>query len=173
MSIMALGSLAGALLVARQSAPSILSLMGSAGIFGVGLFLASLCPSIWLFAAALAVVGGSAVAFSTATSSFMQMATDQPMRGRVASIRLAVGLGGTMIGGPTMGWLADQFGPRMSMGVGALSGIAAASVAIRYIAKYRSERGVSGGRGSLFNLQPSDPVTLLENAKADGQASGK
>ena len=67
------------------------------------------------------------MAFSTATSSFMQMATEQPMRGRVASIRLAVGLGGTPIGAPIMGWLADQFGPRMSMGAGAISGVLAAA----------------------------------------------
>jgi hypothetical protein len=52
------------------------------------------------------------------------------MRGRVMALRLAVALGGTPIGAPIVGWVANRFGPRWALGVGASSGFAAGLVAI-------------------------------------------
>jgi MFS family permease len=62
------------------------------------------------------------------------------MRGRVMAIRLAIALGGTPIGAPIVGWVADRFGPRWALGVGAAGGVAAACVAVYYLAKYRDLR---------------------------------
>jgi MFS family permease len=56
------------------------------------------------------------------------------VRGRVMAILLAVALGGAPIGAPIVGWVADRFGPRWALGVGAAAGFAAAMVAIRYLA---------------------------------------
>ena len=53
------------------------------------------------------------------------------------AIRLAVALGGTPIGAPVVGWVADRFGPRWALGVGAAAGLAAAIVMIHYLAKHR------------------------------------
>jgi len=141
MSIMALGSLGGALFAAHHSAPSIRSLTISATIFGAGLFVAGLSPTFWIFGATLTIVGGASVSFTTATSSFMQLVTEQAMRGRVASIRLAVGLGGTLIGGPIMGAIADRLGPRTSVVLGATSGFVAALLAIQHLSRERRLRG--------------------------------
>ena len=55
------------------------------------------------------------------------------MRGRVMALRLAVALGGTPIGAPIVGWVANHFGPRWALGVGAASGFAAAVVAVRLL----------------------------------------
>ncbi len=55
------------------------------------------------------------------------------MRGRVMAIRLAIALGGPPIGAPIVGWVADEFGPRWALGIGAASGFAAAIVAILYL----------------------------------------
>ena len=55
------------------------------------------------------------------------------MRGRVMAIRLAIALGGTPIGAPIVGWVADEFGPRWALGIGAASGFAAAIVALLYL----------------------------------------
>lgn len=49
------------------------------------------------------------------------------------AIRLAIALGGTPIGAPIVGWVADEFGPRWALGIGAASGFAAAIVAILYL----------------------------------------
>ena len=63
------------------------------------------------------------------------------MRGRVIAIRFWPSLlGGTPIGAPIVGWVADRFGPRWAMGVGAASGFAAAIVAVHYLMKHRGLR---------------------------------
>jgi MFS family permease len=51
------------------------------------------------------------------------------------AILLAVALGGTPVGAPIVGWVADRFGPRWALGVAAAAGFAAAMVAIRFLAK--------------------------------------
>ena len=62
------------------------------------------------------------------------------MRGRVMAIFLAIALGGTPLGAPLVGWVADTYGPRWALGVGAASGLAAALVGIRHLAKHRRLR---------------------------------
>ncbi len=62
------------------------------------------------------------------------------MRGRVLAILLAMLLGGTLIGAPTVGWVADTFGPRMGLAVGAAAGLASFLVGIRYLVRYRHLR---------------------------------
>jgi MFS family permease len=86
------------------------------------------------------VIGVSALTFSNSTNSLMQLATAPAMRGRVMAIRLAIALGCTPIGAPIVGWVADRFGPRWSLGLGAASGFAAAIVGVYYLRKYRHLR---------------------------------
>jgi MFS family permease len=129
-SIMALGTLGGALFSATMSQPKLGSLTAGAAIFGVGCTLAALAPGYWWFAAALIVMGCSVLIFATGTNSIMQLATEPAMRGRVMALRLGIALGGTPIGAPIVGWVANHFGPRWSLGVGAAAGFAAALVAV-------------------------------------------
>ena len=42
-------------------------------------------------------------------------------------------MGGTPIGAPILGWVADLFGPRWGLGVGALAAFGAAAVGIAYL----------------------------------------
>lgn len=97
-------------------------------------------PSYRLFGLALVIIGLSAQTFTTSTLGLAQLSTEPAMRGRVLAIVLAVAMGGTPIGAPIVGWVADSFGPRWALGVGAVSGLAAALIAIRYLAKYRHLR---------------------------------
>jgi MFS family permease len=62
------------------------------------------------------------------------------MRGRVIAIQFAIALGGTPLGAPLVGWVADTLGPRWSLGLGALSGFAAVAVGVRYLVRYRQLR---------------------------------
>jgi MFS family permease len=139
-SVMAIGTIAGALLSASRAKPRMPLLLGAAAIFGFGCGMAALMPNYWLFALALVIIGVSALTFTTSTNSLVQLDTEPVMRGRVMAIRLAIALGGTPIGAPIVGWVADRFGPRWALGVGAASGAAAACVAIYYLAKYRDLR---------------------------------
>ncbi|MEI9947805.1 MAG: MFS transporter [Pseudomonadota bacterium] len=158
-SIMAAGSVAGALLAARRARPRIGFLLVGAACFGFGLALAALMPSFALFAGALLIVGMSAQTFSATTNGTVQMSTDPAMRGRVMAILLAIAVGGTPIGAPIVGWVADSFGPRWALAVGAAAGLAAAAVGLYYLAKYRHLRvRVSAGRLS-YSLDALDSAS--------------
>ncbi len=167
MAVMAVGAIVGALQAARRDSPTVVSLLAASALFGVALLAASACPDLWLFGVALAVAGGASVSFTTSTGSFLQIASDRGMRGRIASLRLALGLGGTPIGAPAMGWAADRFGPRVALALGALSGIAAAAIGLRYLARHHRLRvGRLDGRLALA-VDPSDPDALLARHAGD------
>jgi MFS family permease len=134
-SIMAIGTMSGAFLAAGRDKPSFGSLLLGAGFFAIGCTLAAFSPGYWWFAAALAVVGVAALTFTNATNSMMQLSTKPAMRGRMMAIRVGVGLGGTAMGAPIVGWVANYFGPRWSLGLGALSAFLATIVAALMMAK--------------------------------------
>jgi MFS family permease len=138
-SILAVGTIGGAVLAAGRDKPRFESLLIGAAIFGVGFTLAAIAPNYWLFAGALIVIGVAALTFTNATNSLMQLSTEPAMRGRVMAIRLGIALGGTPIGAPIVGWVADNFGPRWALGVGATSGFAASIVAV-YALVWRRRR---------------------------------
>ncbi|WP_345764927.1 MFS transporter [Diaminobutyricibacter sp. McL0608] len=139
-SIMAIGSVAGALLAARRERPRVAMLFAGAALFGAGCAIAALMPTYWLFALALILVGISAQTLMTTANGVVQMTTDPKLRGRVMAIYMAIFMGGTPIGAPIVGWVADAFGPRWALGVGAASGFAAALVGVFYLVKYRNLR---------------------------------
>ena len=157
-SIMAIGTVAGALLAARRAKPHIAVLFAGAAIFGAGCALAAIAPSYGLFGLALVVIGVSAQTVTTTTNSTMQLSTEPAMRGRVMAIFLAIALGGTPLGAPVVGWVADTFGPRWALGVAAASGFAAAIVGIRYLAKYRQLRVFIDAGRLRFSIDESDAV---------------
>ncbi len=139
-SMMAVGSVTGALLAAGRAKPDITLLLAAALVFGVGLALAAIMPNYWLFGLALVIVGMAVQTFTTSANSTVQLSTDAAMRGRVIALFFAIALGGTPIGAPIVGWVADYFGPRWALGVGAASGLAAAVVGVWYLARYRHLR---------------------------------
>jgi MFS family permease len=159
MSVMAIGTIAGALLAATREKPHFTLLLAGGATFGVGCALAALAPNPSLFGMALVVIGVSALTFTNSTNSLMQLSTDPMMRGRVLAIRLAVALGCTPLGAPIVGWVADSYGPRWALGVGAASGFAAALVGIHYLVKYRN-LSVRMAAGQLrFSIDDPEPLT--------------
>jgi MFS family permease len=83
------------------------------------------------------VVGVAAQTLTTSTNSLVQTSTEPGMRGRIIAILLAITLGGTPIGEPIVGWVADTFGPRWALGVAAAAGLLAAAAALIYLMKQR------------------------------------
>ncbi len=139
-SIMAIGTVAGALLGAGRDKPQFGLLLVGAGVFGIACSLAALAPSYWFFAAALVVIGAATLTFTNTTNSLMQLSTEPAMRGRVMALRVGIALGATPIGAPVVGWVADHFGPRWALGIGAASGFAAAIIGF-YAEQERSQPG--------------------------------
>jgi MFS family permease len=143
-SIMAAGSVSGALMAATRAKPGLSVLIVGATVFGVGCALAAMMPSYALFGLVLFVVGVAAQTLTTTTNSLVQMSTEPAMRGRVVAILLAITLGGTPIGAPIVGWVADHFGPRWALAIGAAAGILAAAALI-YLARRSNRSPCSGG----------------------------
>jgi MFS family permease len=137
---MAGGTVAGALVTASRAQPHIARLVNSSALFGLGCALAALMPSYQTFGAMLVLVGISAQTFTTSTNSVVQLSTEPAMRGRVMAILLAILMGATPLGAPAVGWVADTFGPRWALGVGAASGIASAIVGLLYRRRSRAAR---------------------------------
>ena len=146
-SMMAIGSVTGALLSARRERPGMSVIVSAAATFGFGFCIAAAMPSYGLFGCALVIIGLSAQTFTTTANSMIQLSTEPEMRGRVIALFLAIAVGATPIGAPFVGWVADAFGPRWALGVGAASGFGAVIVAIHYFAKHRGLRvRVTDGR---------------------------
>jgi len=139
-SVFAIGSVTGALLSARREKPRLRFLFVACATFGIGGALVAFAPDYWWFAAALVIIGLSSQTIMTTANGFMQLSTPQHLRGRVISIYLAVVMGGTPIGGPLVGWVANEFGPRWSLGVAAAAGILAAAVGLFWLVRFRGVR---------------------------------
>ncbi len=157
-STLAIGTIAGALIAAGRERPQFRSLLNGAAIFGIGCTLAALAPNYWLFAVALVIIGVGAMTFSNTTNSLMQLTTEPAMRGRVIALRVGVALGGTPIGAPIVGWVADHLGPRWALGVGAVSGILAVGVAL-YTLKRQMDRPASITSAPTTRKPEDSPTT--------------
>jgi MFS family permease len=166
-STMAIGTVAGALLAAHRATPRFTLLPVSAGMFGLLLAVAAILPNYWLFGIALIGIGMAAQTFTTSTNSFMQLSAEPAMRGRIVAIFLAIIMGGTPLGAPVAGWVADTFGPRWALGVGAIAGIIAAAVGIKYLVTYRGLRlHLSAGRPRL-SINPHNAATGVPQPERD------
>ena len=161
-TMMAVGSVAGALLAARRRSPRMRMLVGVALLFGLLMVAASLSPVLWLFGALMLPVGMLGLTFNVSANSSVQLACDPAMRGRVMSLYMMVFLGGTPLGGPLMGWLTDAFGARASLiaggGVSALAAVAVGLLLAR-----------AGGLRLRVSLRPGRPhVTFVPRESREG-----
>lgn len=153
-SAMAVGSVIGALRSAGREQPRLVLLAASALAFGVAGTLGALMPSVWSFGLALVALGAAAQTFTTSTNSLVQLRTHPSMRGRVMAVYMAIFLGCTPLGAPVVGWVADVFGPRAALALGAASGFVAAAFAYGV---YRCRRGRGWRTRGPGPKQPTPP----------------
>jgi MFS family permease len=133
----AAGSLIGALGSARRGRPRQALLVGAAVTFGVLEVITGLMPSYWTFMAMLVPTGAVLLTLNTSANATTQLNAAPAMRGRVMSLYMLVFLGGTPVGAPVIGWVAEQFGARWSLIVGGAVSALASMVAGLLLARRR------------------------------------
>lgn len=127
-TLMAAGSLGGALLAARRGSARMRLLILAALTFGALEIVASLAPSYWLFAVLMVPIGICGLTVNVTANTTVQMATDPAMRGRVMSLFMMVFMGGTPLGAPVIGWITDTYGARVGFALGGVVSAVAAAV---------------------------------------------
>jgi MFS family permease len=119
-SILAIGSLAGSLMAARRKVSRQRWIALASVAFGTMVVLAGLMPSYLTFALVLPLCGVTALTMITSANAFVQMAAAPQMRGRVMALYIAVFMGGTPVGAPVLGVIAEHFGARWTLVGGGL-----------------------------------------------------
>lgn len=146
-SILAIGSLGGAVLAARRTEPSARLVVMAAAGFGVATGLMSLMPTYWTYAVASIGVGFTSLTMLTSANATVQTTTPPQMRGRVMSLYMMVLMGSTPLGAPIVGWIGDHLGPRLAVGVGSVTAIGVAlAVVARAVARGRLDVAFSPRR---------------------------
>jgi MFS family permease len=165
-SVMAIGSVFGSLLAARRERPRLLVVTLASAGFGLSLLTAALMPSYWTFAGVLIAVGLSSLTMMTSANAYVQTTTTPAMRGRVIALYMAIFAGTTPLGAPLIGWIANAAGPRWAMGVGAVSGLLAAAVAVGWMIvrrnlRVRRDPESKLGFGVRYDTKRRSPVAAM------------
>jgi MFS family permease len=159
---MGVGAVGGALVAGWHGRVGPRLLIGSAGAFGGLELLAAVAPTLPLQLAALVPLGAVTVTFAAGVNSSLQLAVDPLMRGRVLALYSIVFVGSTPIGGPLVGWLAEAFGPRAGLYVGAAAALTAAAWA-----RVAFARAAAEGRPGTVAVGVPPAAALAVHAAAD------
>ena len=122
-SIMAIGSLTGALMAARRKESRVRLVVIAAFGFGIAAGVNSLMPTYWTYAISCIFVGYFTLTLLTSANMAIQTSVDPMMRGRIMALYQVVLMGSTPIGAPIVGWMSANIHPRWGIGVGAIASI--------------------------------------------------
>ncbi len=132
-SILAIGSLAGALMAARRDRARIRVVIGGTLLFAAAAAVSAFMPTYWAYAVTLMFTGFAVVTMLTTANGYVQTTTDPALRGRVLALYMAILMGGTPIGAPIVGWVAAEFGPRQAILLGAGAGLVAFAIGATWL----------------------------------------
>ncbi|BDV32035.1 MFS transporter [Microbacterium terricola] len=159
-SILAVGSLAGALLAARRDRARIRLVVGGTALFAVAAAVSSFMPTYWAYAITLMFTGFAVVTTLTTANGYVQTTTDPVLRGRVMALYMAILMGGTPFGAPIVGWVASEFGPRSAILLGAAAAFVAFAIGATWmLASGRVHRHET--KRFTLTIDETVPVTVI------------
>ena len=158
-SMLAIGSLAGALLNARRTAPRLRTLLIAMTSVAVCTLLMALSPSYLIFALVLIPSGLASMTALTTSNSTVQVTSDPAMRGRVMALYMAINQGGAPIGAMIIGVMADHVGVRWALALASVVVMAAALISYAVVRHRRLEQA-----------DPSFDQLATQTAIVDGDA---
>lgn len=165
-SILAVGSLVGALLAARRAQARMRVVIFAAWGIGSTMLVSAFMPGYVSYATVLVFVGFSVVTVLTTANAYVQTTTDDRLRGRVMAMYMALLMGATPIGAPLIGWVADAFSPRIAIGAGAVAGLLAGAVGLGWLlisGRLRKDRSQRFG----LIIDATRPITVIDADPAD------
>ncbi|WP_291380257.1 MFS transporter [Demequina sp.] len=149
-SILAIGSLTGAVMAARRTEPSARLVVLAAAGFAVASGVMAVMPTYWTYALSGIPVGFTAMTMLTSANATVQTTTPAPMRGRVMSLYMMVLMGANPLGSPAVGWVGEHLGPRLAIAVGSITALAVViAVVARSVSKGRLDVALSPRRPFL------------------------
>jgi MFS family permease len=149
-SVMSLGALIGALVVARRTHADTRFLAHAAIGMGFSNLALALAPTTIVAALLLLPVGYYGVFVISGSNAVVQLRAKPAMRGRALALTAVVFIGSTPIGGPIAGWLSEELGARAGLLLGAVAGLGAGVGVLRALARHTSDL-----RPVAAELQPS------------------
>jgi MFS family permease len=149
-SVMSVGSLIGALVVARRTHADSRFLAHAAIGMGLSNLALALAPTTLVAALLLLPVGYYGVFVISGSNAVVQLRAKPAMRGRALALTAVVFIGSTPIGGPIAGWVSEEYGARAGLLLGAAAGLAAGVGVLRALARRTAEV-----RPVAAELQPS------------------
>jgi MFS family permease len=119
-SVMGAGAVVGGLVAASRQTPRARALAVAAGGWGLAIMAAAVAPTLGWELVAMVFVGYGSITFNSMAKTRLQLAAVPAMRGRVMALWAMAWLGSTPIGGPIVGWVAQELSARWSLAVGGL-----------------------------------------------------
>jgi MFS family permease len=139
MSVVSVGSLAGALRSAARKQVSVQTVSLTAISFGCAMLALSAARGTPMAFAFGVVMGFTSIGFMTTSTAIVQLRADPSMRGRVLALQAMVFLGSTPIGGPIVGAISQRFGARYALLLGAVATVAAGAYGMATVRAGRAE----------------------------------
>ena len=157
-SVLGIGALIGALFAAARNRPTRRLILGSSLATGAFLMAAAASPNLPLILISLGLVGAASIIFIATANATLQLNCSDAMRGRVMALYTVVFLGSTPIGGPLIGWIAQQFGGRIGLLVGGTASFAA--VALGAGMRLRARRRIID-----LSFEETAPISTLQGER--------
>lgn len=165
-SAMGVGAFVGALASAGFGRPSLGRLVRSCAVTAVCMLASAAAPTLVIELVVLALLGAAVITFMTTANALLQLGSDPDMRGRVMALYALVFIGSTPFGGPLVGWVSEEFGPRFGL---ALGGVASVAAAVTAIVVFRNARWDDDGPG--IAVDPAAVAADTADAGVPGTAS--
>jgi MFS family permease len=157
-SVMSVGSVIGALAVARRTTADAAFLARATVLMGVAICALAVAPNVPSAYLLALPVGMTSIYVISGMNAVVQLRAVPSMRGRVLALTAVVFLGSTPIGGPIVGWISEELGARAGLAVGGFTCIVAAGLVLRSL-RGAAQARTAGDRWASDQLRPASTST--------------
>ncbi|MDR1990018.1 MAG: MFS transporter [Acidobacteriaceae bacterium] len=139
-STMSAGAVACSLFTAHRGLTRMRHVILGALLLGVTMLMLAPVSSVLIAGPVLFLIGMAGMLYTTATMAIAQVEARRDMHGRVLALQTVLIGGSLAVGGPILGWLADQFGGRAPIFLGGVMAILVAAIGATVSRRYNGLR---------------------------------